>query len=188
MTEQGSLDFKPQPKYKPDDLRRAAEEALAVAEKLDRRHDPGAELAFTDAEGLAVKCADMEIQMRVFASSGGFHERRKAFSLALKKYGTALQNARCLSDTSDGGVEYRCHIRYKLLRIQNHEDRAFKNLQEVAQSTDTYQTRCKAWDGYVGDVGQPMGRLAARGLGSKDDFRRRLDAAKLDPSDDENEE
>jgi hypothetical protein len=187
VTDQGSLDFKPQPQPD-DDLRPAAEEALAVAERLDRRHDPAAEHAFAEAEGFAVKCADMEIQIRVFESSGGFYERRKAFTIAAEKYRVSLQSAQCLSGASDTGAEDAYRLRFKLLGVQKRDDKGWKNLKEVALPTDTYQARCAAWTGYVDDIDCPAGRLAARGLGSKDDFRRRLDAAKLNSSDNENDE
>ena len=74
-----------------------------------------------------------------------------------------------------------------MLSIEKREDKALKNLRDVAQPTDSYEARWKAWRGYAHDAKHTAGRLAARGFGSKDDFRRRLDAAKLDFSNDEDE-
>ena len=84
MPEQRSLDFKPKPDL--NDLRRAAQEALALAERLARLNGPSAEHAFKDAEHIAIKCPDMETQMLALERSGDFHKRYGAMKIAGEKY------------------------------------------------------------------------------------------------------
>jgi hypothetical protein len=183
MAEQSKFRFGPDPA----NSSAAAIRALTSAQRLGIS-DPSAGPAFADAERLAIKSPDIEVHVRVFESSGDFHERRKAFPSAIEKYNLALRSAKCVSMTSDEaiGAEYR--IRYKLLRVHNRDVEALKNLERAAQTTDTYQARLKAWSSYLSDVEGTVGQLAARVPGSKDDFRGRLDAAKQDFSDEEDDE
>lgn len=195
MAEQRSLDFEPGLKDSgtrtaerlahAEGLKRQAEQAVADARSIG--FGDAAESAFAEAEKVSIKCTDMETQMLAFESSGDFYNARKAFVTASKKYEIALQNAQCLSGTSDAAGEALYRLRFKLLSIQKRGDKALKNLRDITQAMDTYEAIWKAWHSYVHDIQYAEGRLAARGLGSKDDFRRRLEAAKLDFSD-ENEE
>lgn len=177
------LDFQPEPL----ESKRAAEKALAVAIDLARRNDPTADAAFAQAEALAIKAADMEIQACVFECSGDFYRRSGALKTAAEKYRIALQNAECNAVISDAAVESEDRLRYKLLSLQNRDEAKFKIFEGVVQPVDPYQARLSAWFGYRDDTDRPAGRLAARGLGSKEDFRRRLDAARSDPADDEDD-
>lgn len=186
MPEQRSLDFKPKPDL--NDLRRAAQEALALAERLARLNGPSAEHAFKDAEHIAIKCPDMETQMLALERSGDFHKRYGAMKIAGEKYRIALQSARCIAVVSDAGVEAEYRLRYKLRSIQKNNCNAFKNLEKAAGPADTYEMRFKAWRSYENEPERSVDRLAARGIGSKDDFRKRLDAAKLDTGSDEDDE
>lgn len=181
MAEQGLLDFEPEPHH----LKRETEKSLEVAVDLTRRNDPTAEFAFRDAEALAITSVDMEMQARVFECSGDFHRQSGALTSAAKKYSIALRNTQCNAVMSDTAVESEDRLRYKLLSLENRNEQAFKVFEQVVQPADTNQARLKAWFGYLNDVERPGDRLAARGLGSKDDFRRRLDAAKSDTTDDQ---
>ncbi len=167
--------------------KREVEQALADAERLGLS-DPAAGPAFEYAERLAVACADMEIQMRVFARLAAFHERRGSIRLAREKCRIALQNAECLTVVCNAAVEKADRLRYESLRLENHQSQPFKNLTEIAQKTDPYAARCKAWYSYCDAVNGPADRLAARVPGSKDDFRERLDAASKESSGDESDE
>ena len=114
MGEQRSLNFQSSQTEPPEktaghlsrleDLKHEACRVLADARGLGL-HDPAAESALAEAERLSIKCADMETQMRAFESSGDFYNTRKAFVTASKKYEIALQNAQCLTGTSDAAVE-----------------------------------------------------------------------------------
>jgi hypothetical protein len=181
MADQASLDFVS--KY--DDLKLAAEQALASAENLARSNDPSAEGAFDEAESLAVKCADQGVQMRTFEVSARFHEGRGAIRTAREKYRTALSSAECLSVISDAAVAGRERLRWDLVRIENREDPVFENLLRASKRDDSRDRLRETWDKFVADRGTSRGRLAARGFGSVEDFRRRIDAAKLDTGDDE---
>ncbi len=181
MAEQASLNFEPSR----DRLKPAAERALASAERLFRSSDPGAQGAFDEAESLAIECADQDLQMRTFEASARFHERRGAISVAREKYKTALRTAECLRIVSDAAVETAERLRFDLVRIENREDPDFKNLLRASKRDDLRDRLREAWDKFVADRGNSSGRLAARGFGSVDDFRRRIDAAELDPEDDD---
>jgi hypothetical protein len=179
MADQASLDFRP----KHDDLKLAAEKALASAEKLARSNDPGAVGAFDQAESLAVKCPDQDVQMRTFEASARFHEGRGAIPTARKKYHAALISAECLSVVSDAPVEVAARLRFDLVRIENRQDSDFKNLLRASKRNDSWDCLRETWDKFVADRGNSSGRLAARGFGSVEDFRRRIDAAEPDPGD-----
>jgi hypothetical protein len=181
MADQASLDFSP----KHDDLKLAAERALASAENLARSSDPGVEGAFDQAESLAVKCPDQDVQMRTFEASARFHEGHGAIPIARKKYRIALDTAECLSVISDAAIEGAARLRFDLVRLDNREDPHFKNLLLAARRDDSRDRLRAAWDKFVADRGDSSGRLAARGFGSVEDFRRRIDAAELDSGDDE---
>jgi hypothetical protein len=181
MVDQTSLEFGP----KFDNLKPAAEQALASAQNLARSNNPGAEGAFDEAESLAVKCADQDVQMQTFETSARFHERRGAFSTARKKYCTALGSAEGLSVVCDAGVEGTERLRFELVRIDNREDPDFKNLLRASKPNDSRNRLRATWEKFVADRGNSAGCLAARGFGSVEDFRRRIDAAELDPADDE---
>lgn len=181
MAEQASLDFE----RNHDHLKQAGEQALSSAERLAWLQDPVAHGAFDEAESLAIKCADEGLQMRTFEASARFHERRGAIPVAREKYNTALRNAECLSVISDAGVESVARLRWDLARIEYRGDEAFKNLLRASKADDSRDRLRKAWDQFIADRGTTRGRLAARGFGSAEDFRRRIDAAKLDPRDDE---
>lgn len=181
MADQASLDFGTEH----DDLKLAAEKALASAENLARVHDPGAESAFDQAESLAIKCPDQDVQMRTFEASARFHEGRGAIPTARKKYSAALSTAECLSIVSDAAVERAAHLRFDLVRIENRDDPHFKNLLLASKRDDSWDRLRATWDKFVADRGNSSGRLAARGFGSMEDFRRRIDAAELNPEDDD---
>lgn len=181
MAEQAKMDFDSEPA----DVKAAAEQALASAVSLARSNDPGAETAFNELESLAKCCTDQGLQMRAFEASGEFHERRGAAGTACQKYGIAGKTAECLAVISDLGVEDVERIRYKSARAHHKNDVAFKNLMRAAQPSHSYEQRNKAWASYEEERANSPGRLAARGLGSVDDFRRRLDAATANPSDDD---
>jgi len=181
MADQSSLDFRP----KHDHLKLAAEEALASAENLARSNDPGVVGAFDQAESLSVQCPDQDVQMRTFEASARFHEGRGAIPTALKKYRTALSSAECLSVVSDAAVEGAARLRFDLVRIENRGDPDFKNLLRASKRDDSRDRLRETWREFVADRGNSSGRLAARGFGSVEDFRRRIDAAELDPGDDD---
>lgn len=181
MADQASFDF--EPNY--DELRPAAERALAAAQDLTRSNDPGAEGAFLEAENLAVRCADQEIQMRAFEASGRFHEGRGAFRTAHDKYRTALSNAKCLTVVSDAAVEREARLRWDLVRMENRDDSAFKNLLRASKPDDSLDRLRKTWDQFIGERANSQGRRAARGIGSVEYFRTLIDATSLDPDDDE---
>lgn len=113
-----------------EDSRREVEGALTAAEGLGV-NDPAAVPAFAYVETLAVKCADMELQMRTFEKIGGFHERRGDFATALKKYRVSLQSAKCLSVVSEPDVEDGARLRFKCLKIEKLGDPAFENLKKA---------------------------------------------------------
>lgn len=181
MADQASLDFRP----KHDELKLAAEQALASAKVLARSNAPGTEGAFDEAESLAVKSADQDVQMRTFEASARFHEGRGAIQTAREKYRTALSTAKCLSVVSDAGVEETERLRWDLVRTENLSDSDFKNLLLASKPGDSGDRLRRAWDRFVGERGDPQDRLAARGFGSVEDFRRRIDAAEPDPGGDD---
>lgn len=181
MADQASLDFRP----KHDDLKLVAEQALASAKDLARSNDPSAEGAFDEAESLAVKCADQDVQMRTFEASARFHEGRGAIRTAREKYRIALSSAECLSVVCDAAVGRAEYLRWDLARIENREDPDFKNLLRASKLDDSRERLRETWSKFVAERGTSPGRLAARGFGSVEDFRRRIDAAELDPGDDE---
>ena len=181
MADQAKMNFESGPEH----AKVAAEQALASAKRLARLNDPGAEGAFSDAEGLAAKCTDPEVQMRALEASGEFQERRRAVSIACEKYGTATRTAECLAVMSDLGVEAVERLKYKSTRAQHSGDGVFRNLMLAAQASHSYEQRNQAWASYEQERENSTGRLAARGLGSVEDFRRRLDAATSSPSDDD---
>jgi|SRR5271156_4278248 len=181
MAEQTSLNFE----SNHDHLKPAAEQALASAECLARSNDPGAQYAFDQAESLAIECADQDLQMRTFEASARFREGRGAFRFAREKYKTALRNAECLSVVCDAGIESAARLRWDIARIDYRDDGAFKILLRTSKPDDSRDRLLKTWDQFVADRGNSSGRLAARGFGSVEDFRRRIDAAELDPGDDD---
>jgi hypothetical protein len=188
MAEQGSLDFtKDSPSSKV-----SADQGLESALTLSRGTDPSsreaATAAFDEAEKLAIRCDDPKTQMRVYEASGNFHCVRRAFGVAQKKYEIALRSAELFGVTSDEGIEDVERLRFKLTKLGNAHAPDFKNLEEAAQSFHSYEQRNLAWASYQEDKINPGERLAARGLGSKEDFRTRLDAAKSIPTNDEDEE
>jgi hypothetical protein len=175
MAEQGNLDFEPQH----DHLKVGVERALASAKRLENLNDPGAKGAFDEAESLAIKSADPDIQMRVFESSARFHEKSGALSSAKKRYITALRNA--FTVNSDSAVDREAVLRWDLVRIDNREDSAFKNLVRASRHDDSPDRLRSVWEQFVTDRTNVGGRKAARGFGTTDYFRGRIDTKKLDP-------
>jgi hypothetical protein len=184
MREQASLNFE----QKHDDPIRDAKRALVSAEVLDRSNDPGTNDAFDEAENLAISCADQEQQMLTFTASGWFHERRGATSIAREKYSIALDTAECLAVVSDEAADHKARLKWDLVRLDNRENSTFGNLLKASKRADSPDHLRKTWDRFVADCGNSQGRRAARGFGSVEYFRERLDVATSTPSDDEDED
>ena len=145
-------------------------------------------MAFDDAERLAVKCSDQEIQMRAFEASGRYHERRGQAEVAAEKYRMALKTAECLSVTSDEATDLEERLKWDLLRVENHKDQRFENFMRAEQPGDSFQQGRKAWQGFVAAKTNSDRPLAARGFGSVEDFRRRLDEARQSSADEDEDE
>jgi hypothetical protein len=169
-------------------VERAIEAALSLSRKIDPDSEAAAAAAFEELEQMAVRSADPKTQMRVFGASGDFHNGRGDCRIAEAKYETAMGSAKLLEVTSDDGVDSVQLLRFKLNKVRNTHDQAFGNLEKSAQLSDSYEQRNRAWASYQRDQANSVGRLAARGLGSKEYFRGLLDDAKLAPSDDEEED
>lgn len=186
MGDQGTLDFEGNSSH------RNLTAELEAALRLSRRGDPDSEAAaasaFKELERLALGCADPKTDVRVYEPAGDHYFARRAFGVAKEKYCTALESAKLIAVTSDDGVADVERLRFKLTKVRNAHDPFFKAFEEVAGRSYSYEQRNIAWAGFEQDRGNTVERLAARGFGSKDDFRRRLDAAKWDPADEEDEE
>lgn len=182
MTDQRSLDFEG------DGKKLRAERAIEAARSLSRGTDPdskaAAAAAFEELEQIALGCADPKTQMTVFEASGDFHSDRGDYCIAEVKYETAMGSAKLLEVTSDDGVDSVDRLRFKLNRVRNIHDQAFRTLEKSAQPSHSHEQRNMAWASYQQDQANPTTR-AARGLGSEEYFRGRLDAAKSAPSNDE---
>jgi len=188
MADQHNFDFERDPaggELTPD-------RAIEAARKLSRGTDPdskaAAAAAFEEAEQVAVRCRDEKTQLSAFEAYGDFHSRQGNYGLAREKYETAMGSAELVMVSSDDGVEDVERLRFKLTKLQNVNDQAFRILEKTALPSDSYEQRNLAWESYQQDKQNPAGRLAARGLGSEEDFRRRLNTAKSTPRDDENED
>ncbi|MGC2505101.1 MAG: hypothetical protein WA369_00485 [Candidatus Acidiferrales bacterium] len=175
----------------PDDGKLRVQRAIEAARGLTRGTDPdskaAATAAFEEIEQMAIGCTDPTTQMSAYEASGDFHCGRGAHSIAERKYETAMQSAKLLEVTSDDGVKAVERLRFKLTRVHHTNDQAFGNLEKTAQPLHSYEQRNIAWASYQRDAGNPITR-AARGLGSEEYFRGRLDAARSAPSDDEDED
>ena len=186
--DQGILDFenKPAEGLTPG---RAIEAAQRLSRGADADSRAAAAGAIEEAERLALGCHDPRTQMRAYEVSGDFHRDQGAFTIARKKYETALGSARLLAVTSDDGIEDVERLRFKLSKLRNAANPLFKTLEKVAaQRGDSYEKRNIAWASYKQDEGNLVGRVAARVPGSEEDFRKRLDAAKWTPTDEDDEE
>jgi hypothetical protein len=188
MAEQGSLDFERASPDRSAEVERGLEAALKISRGTDPDSREAAAAAFDEAEWLAIRYPDPKTQMRVHEASGDFHFARKAFRVSKGKYETALGSANLLSVTSDDGVADVERLKFKLSRISNAQNPDFKNLERAAQPSPSYERRNLAWASYQKEKESSGGRLAARGFGSEEDFRRRLDDAKSTPTDEEDEE
>lgn len=185
MADQRNFDFEDSLSSGTLSAKRAIEAALRLARGADPDSKAAAATAFGEAEQIAVACSDAKTQMSVFEASGDFHCLRRDYAIAKTKYETAMGSAELLMVTSDDGVEDVERLRFKLTKVGNANDQAFRTLEKTAQPSDSYERRNMAWASYQQDNENPVGRLAARGLGSEEDFRKRLDAVESAPDDDE---
>jgi hypothetical protein len=188
MADQRNFDFESNLAGGKLSAERATEAALRLSQGSDPDSKAAAAAAIQEAEQIAIGCADAKTQLNVFEASGDFHVLRGDYGIAKTKYETAMGSAELLKVMSDDGVEDVERLRFKLAKVGNTDHQAFNTLEKTAQPSDSYDQRNMAWTSYQQDKENPVGRLAARGLGSEEDFRRRLDAAKCAPRDDEDED
>jgi hypothetical protein len=188
MSEQKAFGFEDNPTDEGVSIGREIEAARTIARSTDPDSKAAARAAFAEVERLALACRDPKTQMQAYEASGDFHAGRGDLGTAEKKYKIALESARLLSVTSDDGVKAVERLLFKLNKTRNGNDPVFKNLENVARGLYPYEKQNSAWASYQNDKGDSTGRLAARSLGSEEDFRSRLDAAESAPVDDEDEE
>jgi hypothetical protein len=176
MAEQASLNFE----HTFEQLKLEAQFALDDAKRLAWKRDPTAESAFTAAEALAIKCPDLEIQMRAFAASAQFQADRGADQIARKKYLAALAIAQQLGTMADLGVEYEDRIRWAVDKIDNRHNSDFQNLVVALKSAPdvTAAQRRKLWSQFKIEQRTYQDLVAARELGSVGDFADRIAALK----------
>lgn len=169
----------------------AVEYALLYAWTLDKMADDGASDAYKEAEGMAVQLdEDQELQMLVHALYGRFLKRKKMFARARLQLVKTMNIAQCL-----GRSDIDCAVKLEVIELdlENQKDPLLKDLKNLGQASnggDSYPSRLNVWCGHVDDLKKPVRhRLAARTeKGSISYFRKRLDAAKLNSNDSEDDE
>ncbi len=175
---QGRLNFEgPTP-----NLRSQAERALKAAQQLGRANDALAEPVFQEAARLADQAADPELQLRAYESLGLFLKSRGKFGPARECFRKAELTAEYLdSDESISRLRVRIFEAETELPGNDKLKPYFVDFKEASkEGSYTWQDRFETWCSFVDDLNTSTGRLAARGIGSKKDFRDRLEGVKRD--------
>jgi hypothetical protein len=173
---QGTLDFEAAIR----DLRNDAVRALKAAQQLARIKDPLTRDAFEDAERVSDRAADAQLQVQVRELFASFLKDNAHFRLAKDRMVKAEQIAR-----DHGFDEDAARLQVSIIEIDAElaEDAGLKghlvNFREASrEGSFSWQDKRDALVGFMVDLTRSGGRLAARGIGSIDDFRQRLDRAR----------
>jgi hypothetical protein len=171
---QRKLDFEAQT----ESLKREAERALDIAQDLARSNDSSADPAYEQAERLAIRAADLELQLRTHEGFGRFLRRQRGFARARVQFRKADQTAQTLGLEEDA-ARLKMQIVEMEIELAGDKRKDFlKNFKKAVQDSDSYQNRLDVWCAFIDDFNKSGGRLAARNFGSTGDFRSRLDYMK----------
>lgn len=173
---QGSLNFQ----ASIQNLTSQAERALKAAQQLATASDPSAEAAFEDAERLADRAADPELQVQAYERFGMFLKQQRKFGRARQRFVKAERTAQFL-DLDETTARLQVHIAETDIELvaDTRGKVFFANFRKGAQGGSySWQDRRDVWFSFIDDLNAAGGRLAARKFGSEDDFRGRLDAAR----------
>lgn len=172
---QGTLDFEAAIRS----LRIEARRALEGAQRLARINDSLTRDAFEDAERLSDLAADAELQVQVRELFALFLKDRAAFLPARERLIKAEQIAQAHGFDEDVA---RLQVSIEEIKAELAQDTAMKRcLLNFGLAADegsySWQDKRDALFGFIADLARSGGRLAARGIGSIEDFRDRLDSA-----------
>lgn len=173
---QGALDFEAAIRS----LRTDAARAFTAAQQLASIGDLLAREAFEDAERVSDRAADAELQVKVREAFASFLKDHGHLRLAKERLVKAGQIAQAHGFDEDVA---RIEVRTKEIEAELLQDAGLKaclaNFEDVAEKSGcSWQDKRDVLFAFIADLNRSGGRIAARGIGSKDDFKDRLDKMK----------
>jgi len=173
---QGTLDFEAAIR----DLRNEAARALEAAQQLARINDPLTQDAFEDAERASDRAADAQQQVQVRELFASYLRRHGDFRSARERLVKAGQIAQDHGFDEDAA---RLEVCIKEVEAELTGDAKMKsylrNFKSVSHGGSySWQDRRDALFGFIADLNRTSGCLAARVVGSTEDFRDRLERAR----------
>jgi hypothetical protein len=187
MADQGEFDFDGDPgkldaRLRKAEVLRALDAAARLSKCKDADSRAAADAAFECVESLA-HSADDETRMLVYRALGQYFESRGPRTKAAQMYLAALEIANWFQ--SDAAAELIDPLKWDVIRVTNREDLDFQKLLRATAPNDRPDCCRHVWERFVGGRNHPAGRLAARGLGTVENFRELLDQEHRNPDIDE---
>ncbi len=153
--------------------------ALTAAQQLASINDPLTRDAFEDAVRVSDRAADAELRVRVCESFALYLEDQGGFKSARELLVKAEQIAQDNGFDEDVAGLQVCIKEVEAELVDDGMKGYLANFRRAAkEGSYSRQDKRDALFGFIADLSRSSGRLAARGIGSIDDFKERLERAR----------